>query len=240
MSLAMLLAGFSILDVVAMTVLVAAWIGAGVAIETPPGPRPSVTTMMYEMRMAWMVEYARRGNRIFDSQIIGTLRQSTAFFASTAIIAIGGVLAFAGNTEALESTTGILAGGSPVIATQAKLIGIALMLTAAFLRFVWANRVFGYCSVVMAATPMPDEPAAEAIARQAGRLNIQAALNFNRGLRAVYFALAGLAWLAGPIPLILAVAATSATLLRREFASHTHAILSGKHEALLRPGGERV
>ena len=240
MSLALLISGFTLLDLVAVVLVVAAWIGVGVLIETPPGPRPSVTTMMYEMRMAWMVEYARRGNRIFDSQIIGTLRQSTAFFASTSIIAIGGVLAFAGNGEALESATGILGGGTPVVTTQVKLIGVVLMLTAGFLRFVWANRVFGYCSVVMAATPMPDEAGAEAIARQAGRLNIQAALNFNRGLRAIYFSLAGLAWLAGPVALLLATTATVATLLRREFASHTHAILSGKHAAGLRPGGESL
>ncbi len=240
MSLALLLGGFTALDLAALALLLAAWIGSGWAIETPPGPRPSVTTMMYEMRMAWMVEYARRENRIFDSQIIGTLRQGTAFFASTSILAIGGVLAFAGNTEALASATGLLGGGTPVLTTQAKLIGVVLLLTAGFLRFVWANRVFGYCSVVMAATPMPDEPGAEAIARQAGRLNVQAALNFNRGLRALYFALAALAWLAGPIALILAVSATTATLLRREFGSHTHAILSGKHAAGLRPGGERL
>ncbi len=240
MTLALLIAGFGPLDLVALVVLLAAWIGIGAAIETPPGARASVTTMMYEMRMAWMTEYARRANRIFDSQIIGTLRQGTAFFASTSILAIGGVLAFAGNTQALEQATGLLGGGTPVLTTQAKLIGATLLLTSGFLRFVWANRVFGYCSVVMAATPMPDEPGAEAIARQAGRLNVQAALNFNRGLRALYFALASLAWLAGPVALILAVAATVATLLRREFASHTHAILSGRHAAGLRPGGERL
>ena len=240
MSFDALMGGFAPLDYAAMAMLVAVWIGIGFVIETPPGPRPSVTTMMYEMRMAWMVEYARRENRIFDSQIIGTLRQSTAFFASTAILAIGGVLAFAGNGEALESATGLLGGGTSVLTTQAKLIGIALILTSGFLRFVWANRVFGYCSVVMAATPMPDEPGAEAIARQAGRLNVQAALNFNRGLRAIYYALAALAWLAGPVALMVAITAATATLLRREFASHTHAILSGRTAAGLRRGAESI
>lgn len=240
MSLAALLAGFSTLDLAALAVMLLAWGGIGYAIETPPAGRPSVTTMMYEMRMAWMVEYARRENRIFDSQIIGTLRQGTAFFASTSIIAIGGVLAFAGNAEALESASGILGGGTPMLVTQAKLIGIAVMLTAGFLRFVWANRVFGYCSVVMAATPMPHEEGAADVARRAGRLNVQATLNFNRGLRAIYFALAALAWLAGPVALLVAVAATVGTLLRREFASHTHAILSGHAHAGLRRGGESL
>ena len=37
---------------------------------------------------------------------------------------------------------------------------LPLLLVAAFLRFVWSNRVFGYCSVVMAAVPPPGDPAA--------------------------------------------------------------------------------
>ena len=58
--------------------------------------------------------------------------------------------------------------------------------------------------------------------------NVRAALNFNRGLRALYYALASLAWLAGPPLLALAAAVVTVSLLRREFASVPRDILSGR------------
>ena len=229
-----LLPAFTAFDGIALSLLLGLWVGVGYAIERPPGNLTSVTAMMKAMRMAWMREFAYRENRIFDSQILGNLRQGTAFFASTMLIAIGGVLGFAGNAAALRAAAGLLGADAPVAAAQLKLFLVALILTNAFLRFVWANRVFGYCSVVMGAVPEPSEknPDTYAIAAQAGALNVQAALNFNRGLRALYFALAGLAWLAGPVALILAAGAATVTLLRREFASHTHAILTGEEGGL--------
>ncbi len=38
-------------------------------------------------------------------------------------------------------------------------------------------------------------------------MNITAARSFNRGLRSIYFALAALAWLLGPVPLLAVTAA---------------------------------
>jgi len=45
---------------------------------------------MAGVRRDWMREFRHRENRIFDAQIIASLRQGSAFFASTAILAIGG------------------------------------------------------------------------------------------------------------------------------------------------------
>ena len=234
MDLLSLLPAFAPLDWIALALFLGLWVAIGYGIESPPGDRTSVTAMMKAMRMAWMREFANRENRIFDSQILGNLRQGTAFFASTMIIAIGGVLGFASNAAALRAAASLLGADEPVAAAQVKLLLVALILTNAFLRFVWANRVFGYCSVVMGAVPEPSEkePNMHSIARQAGALNVQAALNFNRGLRALYFALAGLAWLAGPWALMVATGFATYTLLRREFASHTHAILTGEEGGL--------
>ncbi|HKL66153.1 MAG TPA: DUF599 domain-containing protein, partial [Roseovarius sp.] len=165
--------------------------------------------------------------RIFDSQIIGQLRQGTSFFASATLIAIGGTLALLGEVERLIGLADdLMAGTAPVIVWEVKILVIVAFLTNAFLKFVWANRLFGYCAVVMAAVPNdPADPTALPRAQKAAEINITAARGFNRGLRALYFALAAAAWLFGAVALLAAVAITLMVLLRREFASLSRAVL---------------
>ena len=103
---------------------------------------------------------------------------------------------------------------------------VLLLLMHAVFKFIWSNRLFGYCAVVMASVPNEvEDPRAIPRARQAAEINIRAATNFNRGLRSVYFALAGLAWILGPWGLMLAVAVTGWSVLSREFASTSRGVL---------------
>lgn len=218
---------FSILDLFALGLFVLAWLWIGWRIENPPKARPSVSLLMADHRREWMIQMLHRTPRVADSQIIGSLRQATAFFTSASMLALGGGIALIGDTDQLANVAQDLAlERTPHIVWEIKLIATLLMLTNAFLVFVWSHRLFGYCSVLMAAVPNnPDEPGALARARQAGEINITAARNFNRGLRSTYFALAGLTWLAGPVPMISATIATTAVLYRREFASNSRKIL---------------
>ena len=215
------------LDWIAAGVIVAAWVVIGWIIEHPGMKHPSVTVLMSERRRDWMKVFVTRDPRIFDSQILGGLRQGTAFFASTCLLAIGGVLALAGNTEPLRGVAAeVTAMTVPVLIFQLKLGLVALFLTNAFLKFVWANRVFGYCAVMMAAVPNdPSDPIAYPRAAQAAELNIRAAINFNRGLRAMYFALGALAWLLGPVALLIATVVVVWVVGSREFASLPREIL---------------
>lgn len=222
-----LIAAFAPLDAVAVAILLTVWLGAGLAIENPPAGRASVSVLMNRFRREWMVELVTRQPRIFDASILATLRQGTTFFASAAMIAVGGVLALAGNAERLDGlVTEVGADGPPVVFWQAKLAVVALLLTHAVFKFVWANRLFGYCAVVMASVPnAASDTRALPRAAQAAELNVRGALNFNRGLRSVYFAFAALAWMLGPWALLAAVAATGWSVLSREFASTSRGVL---------------
>lgn len=215
------------LDWAAIAFLTSTWVLLGYVIEHPPKSRPSVTVLMSQRRRDWMHVFVHRDPRIFDSQILASLRQGTSFFASTCIFAIGGVLALAKNTDPLVGVAQeVAATMTPVLIIQIKLAVVALFLTNAFLKFVWANRVFGYCAVLMAAVPNdPNDPLAHPRAAQAAELNIRAAMNFNRGLRALYFALGSLAWLLGPIPLMISAAVVIWVVWSREFASIPRDIL---------------
>ncbi len=213
-------------DLAALAGIIAAWGLTGWLIEHPPAARPSVSLIMQGYRRDWMRTFVTRQPRIFDATLIDSLRQGTAFFASACMIAIGGGVALIGNSATVRE----LAADLPLQAGQVDL-AVKLLLPVAFLanallKFVWAHRLFGYCSILMAAVPNdPAEPQAFPRAAQAAEINITAAKSFNRGLRSIYFALAALGWILGPWALMAATVLASGVLLRREFASQSRAVM---------------
>jgi uncharacterized membrane protein len=208
-------------DLSALIALVLAWLWIGWLTEHPPAHRPSVGKLMEGYRREWMRQFVTRSPRLFDGQMVDGLRQSSTFFASTALIAIGGGLALIGNPEQLTNLAQEFALASgPRLLWETRILTAVLFGANAFLKFVWSHRLFSYASIAMAAVPNdPGDPQVYARAEQAARLNINAAKNFNRGLRSVYFALASLAWLLGPWVLLAATLFTAGMLWRREFAS---------------------
>ena len=218
---------FTPLDLAAVLVLVVGWAGITLLIEHAPRRFPSTSTLMAQYRREWMTQMVLRDPRIFDSQLIGQLRQGTSFFASATLLAIGGTLALLGDVDRLIGVADDLTSVTdPVFVWEVKILAIVAFLANAFLKFVWSNRLFGYCAVLMGAVPnTADDPAASVRAGKAAEVNITAARGFNRGLRSLYFALAAAAWIVGPVALLLAVAITLAVLLRREFASESRAVL---------------
>ena len=92
---------FSYLDLVAVSLLLLSFVAIGGLIEYAPRARPSVSQLMAEHRRNWMQHMAARDVRIFDAQVLNGLRQGTAFFASTTMIATGGALALIGNADQL-------------------------------------------------------------------------------------------------------------------------------------------
>ncbi len=215
------------LDGLALALLVILWAGIGWRIENPAARAPSTSSIMANYRREWMRQMIAREVRIFDAQTIATLRQGTSFLASTSVIAIGGTLALIGNAEQVAGVAADLtATRDPAIVWEVKLLVVVAFLTNAFLKFIWSNRLFGYCSVLVAASPNdPAAPKALVYARKAADLNIAAARSYNRGLRAIYFALAAVAWLAGAPALILAGFVTFGVIWRREFASQSRRAL---------------
>ncbi|NIY70977.1 DUF599 domain-containing protein [Marivivens donghaensis] len=213
-------------DGIAAVFILLAWAAAGYSIEHPPSGWPSVSSMMADYRRSWMAACERRENRIFDAQIIGTLRQGTSFFASTSILAIGGLMALIGNVDPLRGVAvELIAEDAPVFVWQIKLILVGFFLTTAFLKFVWSHRLFGYCAVVMGSLGAPGAEGGRRAALRAADLNIRASINFTRGLRSMYFALGALGWLFGAVALFLATVAVLYLLLSREFYSAPRDIL---------------
>jgi uncharacterized membrane protein len=216
----MMLYPLTLFDTAALALLAAAWLISGWLTEHPPATRPSVAVLMEEYRREWMRTFVTRQPRIFDATLIDSLRQSTAFFASASMIAIGGGIALIGNAGMIERLTQGLPIGTRSQEVALHMLPVIGLLGNALLKFVWAHRLFGYCSILMAAVPNePADPLAYHRAAQAAEINITAARSFNRGLRSIYFALAALGWLLGPWGLLTGTVLATAVLFRREFAS---------------------
>ena len=213
-------------DMLALGFILTAWLGIGWLIEHPPARWPSVSYIMQDYRHMWMREFVTRSPRVFDGTIIDSLRQGTAFFASASMIAVGGGLALIGNPALLMGLAADLPLPTDLAQMRARGVLVVLFLVNALLKFVWANRLFGYCAIVMAAVPNdPNDPNAFLRAGQAADLNITAAKSFNRGLRSIYFALGALGWMLGPWGLIAATVITTAVLFRRDFASASRRVI---------------
>lgn len=221
-----MLSALGVVDFYALAVVISAWLIIGWFIEHPPASRLSVSHLMQAYRREWMQQFLTRQPRIFDASMIEGLRQSTAFFASASMIAIGGAIAIIANPAAVRGVAEDLTLSVGSMAIELRVLLVVGFLANALLKFIWSHRLFGYCSIMMAAVPNdPDHPAANHRASQAAELNITAAKSFNRGLRSIYFALGSLAWLLGGYALIASALLTTAVLFRREFASTSRQVM---------------
>lgn len=223
---------FNTLDGIAVGLIILAWFAIGYAIDNPNAARPSVSVLMANYRRQWMRQHVTRDPRVFDALLVSNLRQAAAFFASTCLVAFGGGLALIGNPERLANVAqDLLLDDAPNVVWDVRIFLVLIFLANGLFKFVWAHRLFGYCAVIMGSIPNEVNDEAFARSKQAGEINVSAARSFNRGIRAIYFALGAVAWLLGPIALLCATAGTVAVLWRREFASHSRKVLlDGENE----------
>ncbi|WP_349368126.1 DUF599 family protein [Salinarimonas sp.] len=222
--------GFTRLDLVALLFFLAAWGGYHLAVERLGPSRRSLNTRMAEHRRAWMRQLLARENRIVDSTIMASLQSGAAFFASTALFAVGGVLALIQATETALALFADLPFGVATtrLAFEAKVFGLGVIFVYAFFKFAWSYRLFNYAAILLGAVPQDAAaPEAEIGAERAAEMTIVAGRHFNRGQRAFFFALGYLGWFVGPWVLIVATAAVLVVMALRQFASDALHALDG-------------
>src|SRR5205085_1294479 len=157
----------------------------------------------------WMKEMLKRQNRIVDTHIVSALQNGTAFFASTSLIAIGGVLTLMRSTDEILTVVATLPFGISTTRAQweAKVFGLAIIFVYAFFKFAWSYRLFNYGAILVGAAPPPEEkdtPEAIAHGRRIARLSAEAGRHFNRGQRAFFLALGYLGWFVSPAVFMVA------------------------------------
>ncbi|MBL8578626.1 MAG: DUF599 family protein [Mesorhizobium sp.] len=223
-------------DLAALLFFLAMWTLHALAVAGKLGTRVSLSTAMNRQREMWMRTMARRDLRMIDTSIMLGLQQGTAFFGSSALIAIGGCFALIGSSDRVMNVLGDLplsaAASRPVF--EIKVIGLLLIFAYSFFKFGWSYRLFNYCSILIGAVPVQkDEPAyleeTEIAVQRAARMNILAGTHFNAGLRGIFFSIGYLGWFVGPIVFALTTLCIFAVLVRRQFFSEAReAVISDR------------
>lgn len=163
----------------------------------------------------------KRQLRMPDVIMMGNFLHSSVFFASTAILIIGGLVAALGASDkAMQAITAL-----PFVTQvgqglwELKIMALICVFIYAFVKFIWAMRLADYSSILFNAAPFNDSDIGQQYATELGKIAGLFAWHFNQGLRANLFALALLGWWINAWFFIASTSLIVIVLYRREFCS---------------------
>jgi uncharacterized membrane protein len=211
-------------DILAVAFFILEWTVYAVTLDHSAYGRDSLSARMHVYREIWIRRLLDRESRMVDTQIMSSLQNGTAFFASTSLLAVGGALALLRSTNEALAVLGALPidlRPSPAL-WEIKCVGLILIFVYAFFKFAWAYRLFNYVAILLGGMPpagQRDTPEAEAHVIRTTKVFETAGRHFNRGQRAFFFALGYLGWFVSPWVLFATTAAVVIVIWRRQFAS---------------------
>jgi uncharacterized membrane protein len=231
-----MLGDLQLTDWVALGFLIVVWHVYGwFADSLPPvgarlaGTPRNLNAAMHRIRKQWMKRMVGREERVIDVILTGHTVNSIAFFASTTMIVIAGLvgtLGSSGSAFRVLENLGYAQATTPFV-LQMKIVGLIALFIVAFYKFTWALRQYNFlCALIGAAPPHdahPTEAEVDRFAEHAARMLSLALTSFNGGIRAFYFAVAWLAWFIHPLAFIAATAAMTAILIKRQTHSRSQA-----------------
>ncbi len=214
-----------LIDILAVGFFILEWTVYAVTLEHTAYGRDSLSARMNVYREVWIRRMLDREARMVDMQIMASLQNGTAFFASTSLLAIGGALALLRATSdalVVLSTLPVDLSPSPAL-WETKCVGLILVFVYAFFKFAWSYRLFNYVAILLGGMPpasQRDTKEAQAHVIRTTRLFEAAGRHFNRGQRAFFFALGYLGWFVSPWVLFVTTAMVVVVTWRRQFASN--------------------
>ncbi len=214
--------GLSTLDTAAFGWFLLAWAIHATVVERSEWRKRSLNFRMDGARQEWMRQMLAREVRIVDTQIMASLHQGTAFFASTSLFAIGGALALLRSTDEVMDIFRALPFAMQTTRTvfDIKVVGLLVIFVYAFFKFAWSYRMFNYVAIQIGAAPTAKHAKAKSArdhVDRIARMITVAGRHFNRGQRAIFFALAYLGWFVNGYVFAIATAAVLFVILMRQF-----------------------
>jgi uncharacterized membrane protein len=217
---------FPVADLLALLLFGTAWVGYAAWARRHASGSLVATTNRW--RREWMLQATQRDNRMMDAAVTQILAASPAFFASTSILIIGGLLAALASSEQASELVRELpfAARTSLLVFDLKLVVLVAVFVFAFFRFSWSIRQYSFGAILVGAAPAEtDAQKARGFAERAGRVMGLAAETFNDGLRAYYLSFAVLAWFFSAWAFGMATLLVVWVLYRREFHSEVLKVL---------------
>lgn len=215
---------FSILDIIAFVFFILAWIGYTTFARRKAKTTNCIARCLHQHRIHWMYELITRDIRVGEAALLANLERNIAFFASSTLLVLAGVLTLFAQVEKLEGVISTLpyAEMPNHLAIQLKLTLLACIFVISFFQFTWSMRQYGFLNVMIGAAPIDEtgnNKNLQLYAKQMAIVQDQAAHSYNYGLRSYYFSLAVLFWFFHPLIFIAASLFVVYTLYIREFKS---------------------
>src|SRR5262245_16347429 len=147
------------IDILAVGFFILEWSVYAYTLERTAYGRNSLSSRMNAYREVWIRRVLDRDARMVDMQIMISLQNGTAFFASTSLLAIGAGLALLRATnDALAVLSKLPVDISPSPALwEVKCVGLILIFVYTFFKFAWAYRLFNYVCILLGAMPPSSE-----------------------------------------------------------------------------------
>ncbi len=187
----------------------------------------SLSSVLHQYRQAWMEQMMLRDVRVADTTALANLERSVAFFASSTMLILAGLVTVMGSTDKVIDMVADVPFAIDASRTEweIKLLLLVGLFMYAFFKFTWSLRQYGFCAVMVGGAPSQDAQITErerkAFATRIAHVASLAANNFNQGLRTYYFSLAVLGWFINPWIFIALSSGIVWVLYRREFKSRT-------------------
>jgi uncharacterized membrane protein len=219
-------AGSTWLNLLAFVWFLLCWVGYTHYARHRARDTACLASVLHLYRQDWMSRLLMREQRIADASVIGNLERNTAFFASSTLLILAGIITVMGATDRAQN----LLHDIPFVAnvsrqmSEMKLLVMLGIFVYAFFTFSWGMRQYNFASVLLGSAPLVGEKQVSEIERKAYAARAATVLSmagneFNLGLRAYYFALAGLTWFINPLFFMITSAGVVWVLYKREFHS---------------------
>jgi uncharacterized membrane protein len=222
---------FTVLDCVAFIWFLGSWVSYQrfTAWAAARG-RPSLMSVMSGYRRDWWQGMVSRELRIVDAAILTNLSNSAAFFASTTLLILGGLIALLGTSDRVMAIVSDLPFSvhADQVMWEYKIFLLLAIFVYAFFKFTWSLRQHNLCSVLVGAAPSRQTDPVElaSFVTRSAHLASLASNTFNYGLRAYYFGMAALAWFLNSWIFMAVTTFVVAILYFREFHSGALKVLS--------------
>ncbi|AZQ84739.1 DUF599 domain-containing protein [Colwellia sp. Arc7-635] len=217
---------FSSLDVIALICFFICWVGYTDFARRKAKTTNCVARCLHQHRIHWMYAIVGRDIRVGEAALLANLERNIAFFASSTLLILAGVLTLFAQVEQLESVIGSIPYAEiPNHAMiQLKLGLLTCIFVLSFFQFTWSMRQYGFVNVMIGACPFDRSDSninLKQYAEQMAVVQDQAAHSYNYGLRSYYFSMAALCWFFHPLFFMLASLFVVYILYNREFSSKT-------------------